>query len=328
MSEETQDAVVRYVNRQAESHKRLEIVWIGGEPLLNLEIMERISAQITTGLDKAGVDYNALVSTNGTLLNQDVANRLKKCRISQIQVSIDVPKAMKKDNHGVDTLERVLDRISTAADELDIHIRVNLSGDDEREFDELYDSLIQRNLHNKLKSIHIGHVYIPENGREGCSAKRVPSRFYLEATRRETAKAKALGIPLKSLHALTGASPNACSATCEFSTVIGPGGLLYKCIDDAGLAERAYGSVFLDKCVRPDNLLPWLTYDWFKHRMCRDCPVLPQCGGGCAHKRMFQSDSLENEDFCYWNIRGDLEDRIREYAVELLRKTRFHGMAI
>jgi sulfatase maturation enzyme AslB (radical SAM superfamily) len=49
--------------------------------------------------------------------------------------------------------------------------------------------------------------------------------------------------------------------------------------------------------------------------MCRECRVLPQCAGGCAHKRLFQSDGLHDEDFCYWHLRGDLENRIREVAL-------------
>jgi len=315
MSEEIQDAVTLYINILAEGKKRVQIVWFGGEPLLTPKTIERISAQIIPNFDRAGINYHAVVSSNGTLLNQDAISQLQRCRISQIQVTIDVPKEMKQDYHGVDTLEKVLDKISIAAEKLEMHLRINLSRDDEKEFDELYDGLIRRNLHNMLKSIHIGHISVPENGWEGCAVDRVPSRLYLKVINRETVKAKALGLPLMQFHSLVDSTPNACSATCESSKVIGPDGLLYKCVDDAGLVERAYGSVFLEKPVKPDNLLPWLTYDWFKYDRCKECPVLPQCAGGCAHKRLFQSDSLKEEDFCYWHIRGDLENRIREYAI-------------
>jgi sulfatase maturation enzyme AslB (radical SAM superfamily) len=73
--------------------------------------------------------------------------------------------------------------------------------------------------------------------------------------------------------------------------------------------------VFLEGRVKESNLIPWLAYDWFKHAMCKDCRVLPQCAGGCPHRRMYQSASLKNEDFCYWDVRGELEQRIRDHVL-------------
>ncbi len=315
MSRETEDAVVSYIARISREKKQVQIVWFGGEPLLTVGTIERISSQIIPAFDKAGIEYHALSSTNGTLLNRDTVNLLHKYRVSLIQVTVDIPKSTKQDKQGRDTLDKVLDNISIAAEKLRIHIRINLTQDNEKEFDQLYDGFIRRNLQKRLKSINIANVFEPECARNGCVIKPIPPKEYLKILRRETAKAKALGLAFMTFIPLTKASNGGCAATCDSSATIGPCGELYKCVEDLGLVERAYGSIFLKRPVNFNNLIPWLDYDWFKFDMCKKCPVLPQCAGGCAHKRRFQSGKLKDDDYCYWFIRGNLENRVRELAL-------------
>jgi uncharacterized protein len=316
MTREIENAVVRYIDKLATGKKEVHINWFGGEPLLDIDSIMRMSSQLIPAFDKVGIKYNVFVITNGTLLNRLVVDRLLECKVSMAQVTVDVPKAMKRDKCSRDTLEDVLDNLSLATEKLGVYIRINLTQDDETEFDQLYQGLIQRNLHRRLNSINIAHVFAPEHGRIGSYPSGLPHESYVEVERRERVKAKALGIPMKTF--LPSYSISGCAATCESSMSIGPDGLLYKCVEDVGLIERAYASVFREKEVKLKNLLPWLTYDWFKYEMCKECAVLPQCAGGCAHKRLFQSDKLRDEDFCYWNIRGDLENRIRELALSNL----------
>ncbi len=316
MSRETENAVVSYIARISREKKRVQIVWFGGEPLLAVGTIERISSRIIPAFDKAGIEYHGLSSTNGTLLNRDVVNLLHKYRVSLVQVTVDIPKSTKQDKQGRDTLDKVLENLSIAAEKLRIHVRINLTQDNEKEFDQLYDGLIRRNLHKRIQSINIANVFEPECARDGCVIQHIPPQPYLEILRRETAKAKALGLAFMTFVPLTKASNAGCAATCYSSATIGPEGELYKCVEDLGLVERAYGSIFLKYPIIFSNLIPWLNYDWFQYDMCKKCPVLPQCAGGCAHKRRFQSGKLKDDDHCYWFIRGNLENRIREFALK------------
>ena len=72
-----------------------------------------------------------------------------------VQVTVDLPREMKRDKKGRDTLDQVLDNLVIATDQLQLHVRVNLSRDDEAEWDELFDAMRRRDLHQKLKSINI-----------------------------------------------------------------------------------------------------------------------------------------------------------------------------
>ena len=312
MSRETEEAVVAYVSRAVRGKKAIDLCWFGGEPLLAIGCMDRISSQLISACTQAGVTYNATLVTNATLLSREVVARLRGWRIGSIQVTVDVPRSAKRDLHGRDTLEKVLDNIGIASKRAALHLRVNLTADAEEEFDQLYRSLLQRGLDKTVDTIMIAQVFAPECGRGSSGTRTVEHGRYVEIVTREYAKAAALGLPVRRFF-MTGPS-DCCSATRVASAAIGPDGMLYKCVEDVGLENRAYGSVFVEGCVRQRNLTPWLCYDWFGHAMCDECPVLPQCAGGCAHKRLFQSDSLTDQDFCYWNVRGDLEERIREYA--------------
>jgi uncharacterized protein len=312
MSRETEKAVVAYLKRELVGKKALEMFWFGGEPLLAVSSMERVSALIIPACERAGVRYQATLITNGTMLGRNMLARLQKCKVSALQVTVDVPRSAKQDRKGQDTQEQVLDNLEAVAGAVDVDVRINLSGDNEREFDQLYQSFIRRGLHKTLKVILIAHVFAPECGRSLCSIRPVESQDYTRVLAREQAKARALGIPVKRFY-MPGPS-SCCAGTRAASVAIGPDGFVYKCVEDVGLPDRAYGSVFLHGYTKQSNLLPWLSYDWFRHEMCQNCPVLPQCAGGCAHKRLFESDRLRDQDFCYWNVRGDLEDRIRDYV--------------
>jgi uncharacterized protein len=128
---------------------------------------------------------------------------------------------------------------------------------------------------------------------------------------REQGRAVEMGLPVQPL--IRG-SAAACMAIRQSSMAIGPDGLLYKCPEDIGVLDRAYGSIFDDE-IRLSNLLPWMVYDGLRYKECLRCTVLPQCGGGCAHKRLFPTKDLNREGFCAWAIRADLRNHIRQYAM-------------
>jgi len=312
MSEAMEDAVVRRLALSARGRMGLEISWFGGEPLLAPGVIQRISGKLIPACDHAGLDYSASLLTNGTLLKPELVESLAECRLKFIQVTVDVPKAEKQDRAGRDTLGLTLDNINAAADTLPIHLRINLVRDVEEEFDELYEELLRRNLQERLKTVDIAGLTNPECGRNSCQFRPVSQQAFYEASTRERHKAKALGLPIRTLLLM---GPTGCTATNRAAMVIGPDGLLYKCLEDVGLAGRAYGSVLEEQPSGPANLLPWLTHDWFELDQCRDCPALPECGGGCPHIRMYQPEKMAEGDYCRWHLR-DLETRVRDYALE------------
>jgi uncharacterized protein len=313
MSHRTQDAAVRYILESSREKKKVRLIWFGGEPLLAMRVIERMCSQLLPALRQARIECVQTVVTNGTLLSAQAARRLAACRVGFAQVTVDIPRGTKQDRRGRDTLGQVLDNMRAAAARIQLYLRINMVHDDEAEFDQLYQGLLKRKLQTKLKTVMMAHVLEPECGRPGCDFRRLPQRTYVQVMRRERSKARAMGIPMEVL-STTGGS--ACAATCRQSAAIDPQGLVYKCVEDLGLGGRAHASVFDPSRVNLANVLPWMKYDWFQYPRCRKCPVLPQCAGGCPHKRLYQSATWKGDDFCYWHMRGDLENRIREHVLQ------------
>ncbi len=229
---------------------------------------------------------------------------------------MDIPSETKNDKRGRSTVDLVLDNLVYAAEKMAIQLRINMTGDEEKEWARLFEGIVKRNLQSKVQA-YVANVFQPEHARRDCVGSKVSPDDYVEVMKRQRLRAKELGMRMDS--PVPSSCGSGCAATSSSAVTIDPEGLLYKCPDDAGRPERAFGSILLDTAIRSDNLVPWLSYDWFSHMDCSDCELLPQCAGGCAHKRLFQGH-LPREEHCYWALRGDLEARIRDTAMGLLLK--------
>lgn len=303
-----ENQVVQHIAAAASGKKAIDICWFGGEPLLAIKTISRVSSLLIPACKQAGMSYSATLVTNGTLLSRDAVNALEKCRLRYIQVTVDIPAAEKRDRRGRNTVEAVLDNLAFAARRIPLHLRINLGRDEPAEFDRLYEALIRRKLHQHLTKMHIAHILVPECGPRGCRFAAMPYPIYAQVSTRERRRAKASRLPINDT-----CRPEAigCSATTRHSMVIGPDGLLYKCPQDVGLAERSYGSVETGTPTNLANLVPWVMYDWLQYERCAECPVLPGCGGGCPHLQRFQPEQFDAMGYCE-SLLQQLRDRIRD----------------
>lgn len=306
-----EDQVVQHIASAASGKKAMDICWFGGEPLLAIKTISRVSSLLIPACKQAGMSYSATLLTNGTLLSRDVVGTLEECGLRYIQVTVDVPAAEKRDRRGRGTAEAVLDNLAFAARRIPTRLRINLGRDEPAEFDLLYDALIRRNLHQHLKRVHFAHVFAPECGPRGCGFAAMPYPIYAHVSTRERRRANALRLPVDDA---CWPEEIGCRATTRHSMVIGPDGLLYKCPHDVGLAERSYGSVETGTPTNLANLVPWLMYDWLQYERCAECPVLPGCGGGCPHLQRFQPEQFDAMRYCE-SFLQQLRDRIHDRAL-------------
>ncbi len=86
MSMETADKVADYILRSHDPSKKIYLRWFGGEPLVNIRAIDRISAI----LNKNNVDYFSTMSTNGLLCNSGVVEKAKTLwRMSKVRITLD-----------------------------------------------------------------------------------------------------------------------------------------------------------------------------------------------------------------------------------------------
>lgn len=91
MSASVQDDVISLAERLMEVNaaKALKVTWFGGEPLLASEVIESLSGRLITLADERGAAYDASIITNGYLLDQDMVDRLARCKVNAVQITLD-----------------------------------------------------------------------------------------------------------------------------------------------------------------------------------------------------------------------------------------------
>lgn len=69
MTEEVQNSLIDYVKRIAPIISDISVSWYGGEPLLALDIIERLTGEICAICEENKIGYRASIVTNGYLLD-------------------------------------------------------------------------------------------------------------------------------------------------------------------------------------------------------------------------------------------------------------------
>ena len=131
MTAQVQDALLGFVEARLPGADGLSVAWYGGEPTLCLDVIEALSAQLRDACERHGAQYlPATIITNGFLLTEKTARRLKAAGIEEAQVTLDGD----RDTHnrrrplqgGVGTFDRILENVAASRDILKIQIRINV----------------------------------------------------------------------------------------------------------------------------------------------------------------------------------------------------------
>lgn len=91
MEDKTAFKAIDWLIKQSGEAKKLNIIFFGGEPFLNFELMKKVVNYANKSVAKVGKRIGYSVTTNGTLLDDDKISFIKENEI-KIIVSIDGPK--------------------------------------------------------------------------------------------------------------------------------------------------------------------------------------------------------------------------------------------
>lgn len=129
MSEETMTDVATFVRSGYSGINDLHVDWYGGEPLLCVDMIERLTKELR-GAIRPGATYSAGMVTNGYLLTREIAQKLADCQVGSVQITIDGSKrdhdSRRVPADGRPTYDAIIDNIISCADVLQITIRVNV----------------------------------------------------------------------------------------------------------------------------------------------------------------------------------------------------------
>jgi uncharacterized protein len=278
MDDKIINETINFINKMSIDKNQLNITWYGGEPLLHVDIIEKITNGI---VDKERLHYNANIVTNGYFLTREMAEKLYKLNVMYAQITINGPPEIHNIRrclpNGEDTFYVIMKNIENICDILRISIRVNVDKENICRVDEILNVLEQKNLIKKV-GLYLAPV---DNINESCNQHNCLnslefSKEEAEFIRRNLKRGyNFINIP--------SGQQQICGAVSLQSYIIDPLGNLYKCWDEIGRKETSVGSVF-EPITLNANMIKWLGYNFLDfHKECEDCNILPLCMGGCPY---------------------------------------------
>jgi len=283
MTPEVEAAVLGLVEERLPPGEKLSVTWFGGEPLLGLDIIERLSEGFLRICHDRKSAYSASMISNGYLLTGKVAKRLDGIGVKRVQVTLDGPPdihdARRPKAGGGGTFETILANLKEASSILTINLRINVDSSNRDSIPRLLEVLVREGLESSVFP-YLGHTKpyteVCQDVAEICLSDADFALLELE-TGLEMIKRGLGGFTVPQSRDLY------CMADRPNSWVISPDGGVAKCWNDASDPDREVGHLLRATTPRmEENARLWTARDPRKLE-CRTCPLLPICAGGCPY---------------------------------------------
>jgi uncharacterized protein len=278
MSESDIDNIVSFVGKKIVGLKSLTVVWFGGEPLLQPEIISNITRQLKTICDLHKVQYASTITTNGVLLDTANIRNLAEWNVKLLIVTIDGPREVHDKRRylhgGGKTFDTILSNLNKVKqfheNSISVFLRINIDESNIDTIDSLVECFIQQNLKGKV----VLCPAVVSNDSIPCLNNK---KFSLWENRFVQHAAK------NGFQFIWGkqADATSCGACCYGQYVIAPGCKVYRCVETVTEAGESVGSIIGGEFHPNDVALKWLAYDAFEDDVCKECKLLPICYGGC-----------------------------------------------
>jgi uncharacterized protein len=287
MSPETEKHVTSFVRELVnKSTRHLRVVWYGGEPLLALPLIRRLSRSFLSLCQEHDVEYAGAVITNGYLLTGEVASELGELGVTRAQVTVDGPRRIHDSRRmlkgGGGTFDRIMGNLLEAHKHIAITVRVNVDAENKDSLKELSAHLRAIGLADKL-TIYYERVSPTSRYKEPCF--RSENEFGVHAVQPYH------HMVAEGLKPLLQISPrdDFCVADKVYGFVINCDGSVYKCWADLDSLEDMHDMRLghVDGALDAALFIRWLSMAPWEDPECLACKMLPVCLGGCPKAFLF-----------------------------------------
>jgi len=326
MSESVARALRGYVSKTVPRMERLTVDWLGGEPLLALSLVVRLSHEFRNQCEDGLCTYRAQITTNGYDLIEDACDKLYRAGITSAMVTLDGPPEMHNARRPLrgqrPTFGTIVQNLRWAVECFDrVRIRTNVDQENARHLHELLDLLAQQGLNRPKVSVVYAMTSLDSHlVADLCVAS---DQVFTSAVLAAAQHAYELGfsVPIQDKETTVN-----CWAITKNTYTVTPTGDVYKCGSFAG--DTALRDGFLDTNEEDIkltyNAVEWLAWDPFEDSGCRECRMLPICLGGCPYDQVMAKMRGEErpmlrrsrvEDCARWNTKRLELALLHEYHV-------------
>ena len=138
MSREVCDSIIKYIRQNISRYNAIHISWFGGEPLMAMNVIEYISAEVIELCKRAKKPYFSSITTNGYLLSPKNVSTLIKSKVFNYIVTIDGIQSTHNNQRvlidGSGSFQRIIDNLKFISENivsrsLRVIIRTNITRD-------------------------------------------------------------------------------------------------------------------------------------------------------------------------------------------------------
>jgi uncharacterized protein len=331
MKQATADNLVIWICRQMDTVRpaTLALTFFGGEPLLNLPIVNRLAGDCWAAAKARGIGQVIDIVTNGLLLTPDVVDQLIPYGLNGARITLDGDRAhhdrLRPLRGGQGTFDRIVSNIAAVAGKCSIAIGGNVNEPSVDGYVRLLDYLKEQRFADAIADVTFKPVLrkgaagsgsvdvdVAGNGSKAKCSRAAGAAFCAASDMADErvatlrAETRRRGLPVSE-----GLYLGPCDLYHRHSHTVGPDGSIYPCPGFSGEAAFSVGHVARDPthsqqamARRFEELSPW--------KACGTCPFIPACGGGCAvaahmeqgdmtapacHRRAFESALMELAEY-------------------------------
>lgn len=319
MSEETQAALINFVEARLEVAKSFSVTWYGGEPLLAKDIIYSLSEKFLELCAKKNINYDAFIITNASLMTDSDIENFKKYKIHGAQVTLDGVKeihdARRKNITGESTFDKLIERVNALLNnDLSAIVRINIDKENISRVDELLKILRERiDKYENLK-IDFGQVTAFTEICKSIESDCYGNEQFAEIMLPLYEKVFAQGFKVNKMSVYPSPRVNFCCVDYVNSFVVDNHGEIYRCWNHVGNLKRSCGNVNnFDEEKISANYLSSIQWNPIRHEKCRNCNCLPICAGGCPDA---MKTSKDGQPVC-GTIKYNLEKVLNYYYEQL-----------
>lgn len=283
-NDENEKQLLDFIDKNIVNGGELNISWFGGEPLLQKDMIYRLSKQIKLICEEKNIKYEANIVTNGVLLDYETAKYLKEeCSVEFAQVTID---GLKETNdkrrylkNGQSSFDIIIKNIDQIQSFFKIHMRINLDKTNLKESNDLIKFFKEKDW-SKNVQYYFAPVQETDSYTESCLSGIETKKAQMELLKQFCEK-YSLSFFSKPLFR---PALSKCMAARYNSYFINADGDIYKCPNHLNDDSKKIANL-KDNTLLTNQHVIWLNTVEHK-KMCRKCILLPLCNGGCPKNRL------------------------------------------
>ncbi len=278
MSSATESKLMEFI-KHIDAKDGLDLIWFGGEPLLNIELIDRI----TEFLSLRGTKYSSYIITNGSLINDELIDKMANLwKVIGTQITLDGvgDEYERRKNYisGKPYFKAILKNINKLCDN-GIHVDIRINIDRANSEDCITLTEVLACYFSDVDNISFYPAFLSGSASPFSDEEKINIISKMLGV---GADCKKLTINNK-LYSTPKIRP--CMICDPYNIAIDTEGFIYNCDHNLGHSDRSIGVL--------NDSIDVLRYENFcLDSACKDCVYLPKCFGGCT------SDRLHNDRAC------------------------------